>query len=113
MDGEDFQCAVDLFLTLLQSKAIVLRGEAELSHPDIGEIYKLFLKTNSLPRSDELVQSIKRPSPDKTLRSVFIGGDLHLIPSTKAMAYILNNGCEKKHTVAQIKEILEVKTKAS
>jgi hypothetical protein len=109
LDGEDFQCAVDVFLKTLQGKAIVLRGEAKLSHPGIGEIYKLFLKTNSLPRSDELVQSIKRPSPDKTLRSVFIGGDPHLIPSTKAMAYILNNGCKEIHTVAQIKEIIAVK----
>jgi hypothetical protein len=55
LNGEDFQCAVDLFLGKLQSKAIVLRGEATLSHPRIGEIYKLLLKTNSVPRSDELV----------------------------------------------------------
>jgi hypothetical protein len=111
LDGEDFQNAVDSFLKKLQSKAIVLRGEAKLSHPRIGEIYKLFLNTNSVPRSDEVVQSIERPSPDKTLRSVFIGDDLHLIPSTKAMAYILNNGCEKIHTVAQIREILAMKQK--
>jgi hypothetical protein len=45
------------------------------------------------------------------LRSVFIGGDSHLIPSTKAMAYILNNGCKEAHTVAQIREILAVKQK--
>ena len=109
LDGEDFQCAVDVFLKTLQGKAIVLRGEAKLSHPGIGEIYKLFLKTNSLPRSDKLVRSIKLPSPDKTLRSVIIGNVLHLIPSTKAMAYILNNGCEEIHTVAQIREILAVK----
>ena len=109
LDGEDFQNAVDLFLKKLQSKAIVLRGEAKLSHPGIGEIYELFLKTNSVPRSDKFVQSIERPSPDKTLRSVFIRGDLHLIPSTKAMAYILNNGCEEIHTVAQIREIIAVK----
>jgi hypothetical protein len=111
LNGEDFQCAVDLFLGKLQSKAIVLRGEAELSHLRIGEIYELFLKTNSVPRSDKLVRSIKRPSPDKTLRSVIIGSVLHLIPSTKAMAYILNNGCEEIHTVAQIREILAVKQK--
>jgi hypothetical protein len=106
LDGEDFQSAVDVFLKTLQSKAIVLQGEAKLSHPRIGEIYKLLLKTNSVPRSDELVQSIERPSPDKTLRAVFIGGDQHLIPSTKAMAYILNNGCKELHTVAQIREII-------
>jgi hypothetical protein len=111
LNGEDFQCAVDLFLRKLQSKAIVLRGEAELSHPGIGEIYELFLKTNSVLRSDKLVRSIERPSPDKTLRSVFIGPNLQLIPSTKAMAYILNNGCEKIHAVAQIREILVVKQK--
>jgi hypothetical protein len=111
LNGEDFQNAVDIFLKTLQSKAIDLRAEAELSDPKIGEIYKLFLKTNSVPRSDKLVRSIKRPSPDKTLRSVFIEGDSQLIPSTKAMAYILNNGCEEKHTVAQIREILAVKQK--
>ena len=111
LDGENFQCAVDLFLGKLQSKAIVLLGEAELSHPRVGEIYELFLKTDSVPRSDKLVRSIERPSPDKTLRSVFIGGTSHLIPSTKAMAYILNNGCKEVNTVAQISEILAVKQK--
>jgi phosphosulfolactate phosphohydrolase-like enzyme len=43
------------------------------------------------------------------LRSVIIGNVLHLIPSTKAMAYILNNGCKEIHTVAQIREIIAVK----
>jgi hypothetical protein len=111
LNGENFQCAVDLFLGKLQSKAIVLPGEAELSHPSVGEICKLFLKTNSVPCSDKLVKSIERPSPDKTLHSVFIGPNRHLVPTTKAMAYILNNGCEKIHTVAQIREILAVKWK--
>jgi hypothetical protein len=111
LDGKDFQNAVDSFLKKLQSKTIVLRGEAELFHPKIGEIYKLFLKTNSVPRSDKLVRSIERSSPNETLPSVFIRDDLHLIPSTKAMAYVLNNGCEKIHTVSQIREILAVKQK--
>jgi hypothetical protein len=68
LDGEDFQNAVDLFLEMLQSKAIDLRGEAELSHRNVGEMYELFLNTNSVPRSDELVRSIERPSPDKIIQ---------------------------------------------
>jgi hypothetical protein len=82
LNGEDFQNAVYLFLGRLQSKAIILRGDAKLSIPGVGKIYELLLKANSVPLSDELVQSIKQPCPDKTLRSVFIEAELYLIPST-------------------------------
>jgi hypothetical protein len=108
LEGEEFQYAVDLFLRELQSKAINLLYEAKLSHPGVEKIYERFLKEEILIKNDISVQSIKRPSPDKTLRSVIKEGRLYLVPSTKAMAYILQNGCTE-HTVAQIREFLAVR----
>jgi tRNA U38,U39,U40 pseudouridine synthase TruA len=53
------------------------------------------------------VNQVSRPSPDKTLRVIKVEGGQFLIPSTRAMAYILHNNCAKAHSVAQIREVLK------
>ena len=80
------------------------------SYPAMSELYDLFktVKALSIIRAD--VNKITSPSTDKTLRVMKVEGARFLVPSTRALAYILHNNCAKAHSVAQIREVLKCQT---
>ena len=107
---EKFSEAVNLFLVKLQSISIILNIEVLRSHPGISKLYDLFKTAKEVSASCDVVRQVIRPYPDKTLRAIYSGSEPNLIPSTRAMAYILRNDCAKAHSVAQIREVLKCQT---
>jgi hypothetical protein len=74
------------------------------SYPTMSELYDLF-KTKVVSDTSAEVNQVSRPSPDKTLRVIKVEGGRFVVPSTRAMAYILHNDCAKAHSLAQIREV--------
>ena len=111
--GEKFSDAVNLFLARLQSMSTILRAEVLRSNPDMSKLYDLFKSVEAVSASCDVVRQVIRPSPDKTLRAIFIGSNPFLVPTTRAMAYILHNSCAEAHSVAQIREVLKCQTDKS
>ena len=111
--GEKFSEAVNLFLERLQSMSTIFNIEVLRSHPDMSKLYDLFKTVEAVSASCDVVRQVTRPSSDKTLRAIYIGSEPFLIPSTRAMAYILRNDCAKAHSVAQIREVLKCQTDKS
>jgi hypothetical protein len=108
--GEKLSEAVNFFLERSQSMAIKLRLLALHSHPAMSQLYDLFKTAKAVSETRADVNQVTRPSPDKTLRALYIGSKPFLIPSTRAMAYILRNDCAEAHSVAQIREVLKCQT---
>ena len=111
--GEKFNEAVNLFLVRLLNNAIKLKLSALRSHPAMSELYDLSktAKAVALARAD--VNKVIRPSPDKMFRVIIVEGERFLVPSNRAMAYILHNDCAKALSVAQIRDILKCQTDIS
>ena len=76
----------------------------------MSKLYDLFKSVDAVSASCDVVCQVTRPSPDKTLRAIYIGSAPFLVPTTRAMAYILHNNCAKAHSVAQIREVLKCQT---
>ena len=79
----------------------------------MSELYDLFKTVKAVSDTRADVNQVTRPSPDKMLRVIKVKGRRFLVPSTRAMAYILHNDCAKSHSVAQIREILKCQTDKS
>ena len=111
--GEKFSEVVHIFLFDLLGKAIKLRLLALHSYPTMLELYDLFKMEKEVSDTSAEVNQVSRPSPDKTLRVIEVKGGRFLVPSTRAMAYILDNNCAEAHSVAQIREVLKCQTDKS
>ena len=79
----------------------------------MSELYDLFKTVKAVSDTRADVNQVTRPSPDKMLRVIKVKGRRFLVPSTRAMAYILHNDCAKAHSVVQIKEVLKCQTDKS
>ena len=111
--GQKFSEAVDSFLFNLLDEAVIAKSATLHSHPAVSKLYDLFNTEKAVAQARADVNQVTRPSPDRTLRVVNVNGKRFLIPSTRAMAYILHNDCAKAHSVAQIREVLMYRTDKS
>jgi hypothetical protein len=104
MERNALYTAIERYLIRLQDQAIAIRAESLLSHLTVGEIYELFVDNDKIPLTTPSVQAIPRPSLDKVLRVIIIGGVSYLVPSTSVMRrFILCHDCKTPHTVASTK----------